>query len=442
MQKRTKILIGGCALAVALVSAAAWRSAHGDVAEVHGGRWQKPEPRSVDEPLLLNGTLLPVASVNVVAQVDGRLVERLVEFGDRVVAGQPIARVDSPELVGQLRDAEVATIRADQELQAAQRIDQATEYQAAQRRTVQAGSALSAAERRSADTQTLYDKGIIARTELEGVRQEVEGAEAQVQGARDELAALQQKRSPQALRILQLEAHGRHEKLTELLAKAAALSITAPIAGVVLYPIAGDGGDAPNNGPKEIKPGSPVTTRDVILSVGDTTAFVVKAWVDEQDLQRLTLRQPAAVMLSSDPSRELDGQVLRISSQARAGDARGGPPTTPEFEVQIVLRPPEGLTPRVGAAAKVRLTPKPAAAGLMVPLGALRWSEDGKPLLRVRAAGTSEGAARPVDVARTTVDAVEIRSGLDAHDEVWVPQSDERAAATGGVFKRLFDSEE
>jgi HlyD family secretion protein len=441
MRKRTKFLIGGCALATTLISVAAWRSADSAAPTAHGGHWQKPERQAVDQPLLLNGTLLPISSVNVVAQVNGRLVERSVEFGDRVVAGQPVARVDSPELVGELRDAEIAAIRADQELEAAQRIDQGAEYQAAQRRAVQAEGALGAAQRHTADTQALYDKGIVARTELEGVRQEVQGAEAQVQSARDELVALQKKRSPQALRILQLEAQGRREKLAERRAKAATLRITAPIAGVVLYPIAGDDVDAANRGPKEIKPGSALTTRDVILSVGDTTAFVVKAWVDEPDLQRLELRQPAAVMLSSDPSRELAGEVLRISSQARASDGRAGQPTTPEFEVQIVLRPPPGLSPRVGAAAKVRLTRKSTADGLLVPLGALGWSGDGKPLLRVRTAGSGEGSARLVDLARTTVDAVEIRSGLNSGDEVWVPDTGGQVPRAGGVFKRLFDSE-
>jgi len=443
MRRRTKILISGCALTAAIVSAAAWRSADGDAPAASGGHWQKPERRALDQPLLLKGTLLPIASVNVVAPVDGQLVERLVQFGDRVVAGQPVARVVSPDLVGLLRDAEVATIRADQELDAAKRVDQGAEYQAAQRRAAQADGALGTAQRRAADTQTLYDKGIVARTELEGVHQEVQGAEVQVQASRDELAALQKKRSPQALRILQLEAQGRREKLAELRAKETALRIAAPITGVVLYPIARDGADTTSGVPKEIKPGSALTTHDVILSVGDTTSFVVTAWVDEQDLQRLEPRQQAAVMLSSDPLRELPGEVLRISSQARVADGRGALQTTPEFEVQVIMRPPPDQTPRVGASAKVRLTPKPAAAGLLVPMAALRWSEDGKPLLRVRAAGGGgEEVTRPIDVSRTTVDAVEIRRGLNAGDEVWVPNIGERTPRAGGVLKRLLGSDD
>jgi HlyD family secretion protein len=441
MRRRVKFLLGGCALVAVLFGLAVWRSANFTSETPHGGRWQQPQPRTLEQPLLLRGTLLPAASVNVAAPVDGLLVDRLVQFGDRVVAGQPLARIASPDLVGHLRDAEVAAIRAEEELAGAQRIDESPEFQAAQRRAVQADGALASARRRAAETQTLYDKGIVARTELEGAHMDAQGAEAQAQGSQDELAALRKKRSPRALRILQLEAQGRREKLAELRAKQAALQIVAPIAGVVLYPIASDGTDTTSASPKEIKPGSAVTTRDVILSIGDTTAFVIKAWVDEQDLQRLAPQQAATIMLSSDPSRELAGQVLRIASQARAPENRGGPTSTPEIEVQIALRAPEDLTLRVGAAAKVRLTPKPGAAGLMVPLAALFWSEDGKPLLRVRVGG-GEAAARPVDVARTTVDAIEIRNGLQAADEVWVPDVAARSARPGGVLNRLFDTEE
>lgn len=443
MRARTKILIGCAALLPALVVLTAWHGASDAAAADDGGQWLTPQRRAVDQPLMLRGTLLPIAAVNIVAPVDGRLVERPVEFGDRVAAGQLLARIESPELINQLRDAEVAAIRAGQELAAAQQLEQGAEFQAAQRRSAQAEGALNTARRRAAETQTLYDKGIIARAELEGVQQEVQSAQMQLQSAHDEVEALRKKRSPQALRILQLEAQGRRERLEELRQKERALKIVAPIAGVVLYPIAGDGADTATGNAKEIKPGSTVTTRDVILSVGDTTAFVVKAWVDEPDLQRLEPRQPASVMLSSDPSQELAGELLRISSQARASDGRGGagPSASPEFEVQVQVRPPAGLAPRVGAMARVRLVPKPAAGGLLVPLAALRWGEDGKPLLRVRTGG-AKVALRPVETARTTADAVELRSGLAEGEEVWVPDSGERARHAGGVLQRLLDAED
>lgn len=444
MKTRIEILIGGAVLLPTLIGLAAWQGAGDDVAaDAAGGRWQKPERRAIDQPLMLRGTLLPVAAVSIVAPVDGRLVERPVQFGDRVAAGQLLARIESPELVNQLREAEVAAIRADQELATAQQLEQGAEYQAAQRRTAQAEGALNTAQRRAAETQALYDKGIIARTEVEGVRQEVQSAETQLQSAHDEVAALRKKRSPQALRILQLEAQGRRERLEELRQKERALRIVSPIAGIVLFPIAAEGTDAAAGGAREIKPGSTVTTRDVILSVGDTTAFIVKAWVDEPDLQRLEPRQAATVMLSSDPSQELAGELLRISSQARAPDGRGvaGPTATPEFEVQVQVRPPPGLAPRVGAMARVRLVPKPAAGGLLVPLAALRWGDDGKPLLRVRSGG-AEAALRPAETARTTADAVELRGGLAEGDEVWVPGSGERAPHAGGVLRRLFDTED
>jgi HlyD family secretion protein len=436
MKQRFKILIACGVLLPALAGFAAWRGADESGGAVNG-RWHKPQRRTIDQPLLLRGTLLPVAAVNIVAPVDGRLVERPVEFGDRVEAGQLLARIDSPELASQLRDAEVAAIRADQDLAAAQQLEQGAEYQAAQRRAVLAETALNTAQHRTAESQTLYDKGIIARTELEAMQQEVSNAQSQVQSARDEVAALLKKRSTQALRILQLEAQGRRQKQAELRLKEQALRVVAPMAGIVLSPIPGEGGDTGSGGAKEIKPGSSVTSRDVILSVGDTTAFVVKSWVDEQDLRRLELNQSAAVMLSSDPSNELSGKVLRISSQARPADQRGA--ASPEFEVQVLVLAPPDVTLRVGAAAQVRLELKPMAGGLLVPLTALRWRDDGKPLLKVRTDGGGD-ALLPVETGRTTADSVEVRSGIAEADEVWVPGPGAAGSQKSGLLQRLFNT--
>ena len=142
-------------------------------------------------------------------------------------------------------------------------------------------------------------------------------------------------------------------------------------------------------------------------------------------------------MLSSDPSNELSGKVLRISSQARPADQRGA--ASPEFEVQVLVLAPPDVTLRVGAAAQVRLELKPMAGGLLVPLTALRWRDDGKPLLRVRADGRGD-VLRPVETGRTTADSVEVRSGIAEADEVWVPGPDAAGSQKSGLLQRLFNT--
>jgi HlyD family secretion protein len=209
MQRRTPLFIGAGLLVLASAGLVAWRVGGDVTTGADAGRWQRPQQRVLRQPVLLKGTLLPVTSVNLTAPADGRLVERPAQFGERVSAGQFVARIESPELLNQLRDAEIAAIRADQDLASARSVDQGAEHQAVQRRLRQAEGVLSTARHRAAETQMLYDKGVVARVELEGAQQEVQNAEAQLQGARDEIDALLQKRSRNALRILELEAQGR-----------------------------------------------------------------------------------------------------------------------------------------------------------------------------------------------------------------------------------------
>lgn len=433
------------AVIVLLVAATGWwQLSPAGTDEPVGGSWQAVERQSIAQPISLKGTLLPVNSVNIVSPVDGRLGARDVQFGDKVSAGQVLAHIDSAELANQLREAEIGTIRAEQELDNARHLEDGTEYKAASRRVTTARNALATSERHLVETQSLYDKGIIARTELEGIQQELENARSQVQSSADEIATLKLKQSNSALRILHLELDSRRARLKELREKQGATQLASPIAGVVLYPLQSDTSDSgASNATKEFKPGAFISNRDVILSVGDTSAFLVKIWVDETDVKSIELNQEATVSLTAEPAYEFKGSVMRVSSQARANDQRnasgqGGV----AFEVQVLIKPPTpdpagGPVPilRVGASATVKLQPEPGPPALLVPLSALVWTEQGQPAIRSRKSPRESGHLRHVEVTRTTVDFAELRSGIAEGDEVWVPSLADKTPS--GVLRNL-----
>ena len=60
------------------------------------------------EQLTLPGTLQAVTEAPILARADGYLKSRLVDLGDRVHAGQPLAEIDAPELDHQIHQAEAA----------------------------------------------------------------------------------------------------------------------------------------------------------------------------------------------------------------------------------------------------------------------------------------------------------------------------------------------
>ncbi|WP_247538979.1 efflux RND transporter periplasmic adaptor subunit [Ralstonia pseudosolanacearum] len=401
------------------------------------GHWLKAARQASSQPLLLQGALRPVDAVNIAAPVEGVLLAKYVQFGDTVTAGQKLAQVSDTELKRQLREAEIASIQAQQALSAAQQIESSTEYQAAARRLLAAQNSLAAAQRRGKEAQMLYDKGIIARTELDAGKQEIDTGQSQVDGARDEIATLRLKRAPAALRVLELDLENRQLRLEELRAKLKATTLLSPISGVVLYPEPTDGNDP--SARKELNAGAAVTPKDVILTVGDTSAFLIKTWVDEEDIRRVAPGQAVRIVLGADSDRAFAGTVQRVSSQARAADGRGqGSRGTAEFEVQILFKPPAdaGGSLRVGSAVNMSLATAPGPATLRIPLAAVAWSAAGQPVVRVRKSASDAARVQAIEAGRPLVDSVEVKAGVADGDEVWVPGA---AAGAGdeGTLKQL-----
>ncbi|WP_231654836.1 efflux RND transporter periplasmic adaptor subunit [Ralstonia solanacearum] len=432
--------MAAAALLIGLVSWGLTRVAR--PAEPEDGHWLKAARQASSQPLLLQGALRPVDAVNIAAPVEGVLLAKFVQFGDTVTAGQKLAQVSDTELRRQLREAEIASIQAQQALSAAQQIESSTEYQAAARRLLAAQNSLASAQRRGREAQMLYEKGIIARTELEAGKQEIDAGQSQVDGARDEIATLRLKRAPAALRVLELDLENRQLRLEELRAKLKATTMLSPISGVVLYPEPTDGNEP--SGRKELNAGAAVTPKDVILTVGDTSAFLIKTWVDEEDIRRVAPGQAVRIVLAADGDQAFAGTVQRVSSQAKAADGRGqGGRGTSEFEVQILLKPPADAgtdkSLRVGSAVTMTLAPEPGPATLRIPLAAVSWSPTGRPVVRVRKSASAAARLQEIEAARTLVDSVEVKAGVTEGDEVWVPGPAPSPADAGaqGTLKQL-----
>lgn len=448
MKKRAVHILVVCVAGLACIAAfglALTRSgSFGSPEGMNAGHWQKVERRLSSDPVVVRGNLQAGSQISIAAPFDGRIAERFVEWGDAVVQGQRLARLESPELEQQEREAEIALIRAEQELRNAKRVEQSPEYAMASRRYVSARSAVQNALRRANETQALFDKGIIARQEVDAAKQEVDAAGAQELGAQDELIALRNKREGEGLRMLELEASNRRARVEELRAKRSAAVVVSPFAGVVVPSTQSDASDqGAANAPRELRPGTYVTSRDALFTVADTRTLMVKSAVDEADVSRIQSCRKAMVSLNSDPARIVEGSVKRVANQPRgSAGMRTSGPEAPQFEVEVLVPPPadaEGRF-RLGAPAIVKIDPCKASPVVVVPLAALQWDEAGVPSVRVRKGGAGSGRLQQVRLQRTGVAEVEVGSGVDAGDEVWIAQA---AATTGhstGVLRRLMQS--
>jgi HlyD family secretion protein len=314
-------------------------------------RWA--EGKKSDRVLRVSGNI-EVTAAQVGFKIAGRVEARLLDEGDPVRAGQPVAVLDSGDLAGQvaLRQAELSVAEAAlAELLAGARAEEIAAAEAAvkvaQARLAElhAGSrpqeiavALAVVDQAKAEldrrktefdrmvrlkaenraTDIEYDR---ARTDYDAGRAMLAQAEARhkliVEGPRQEDKDAAQAEVDQAKARRDLVVHGpRKEVIDQARARVeqaqvavdlartqlSYAEIVSPLTGVVLS--------------KNVEPGECVAPGTPVITVADLHDCWLRAYVAETDLGRVKLGQRVRVTVDAWPGREFVGRVSFIASQA------------------------------------------------------------------------------------------------------------------------------
>lgn len=245
---------------------------------------------------------IEVTSVETSFKVAGRVLERPVDEGELVKAGQVVARLDSTDLAHEvaIRRAEAATARAAlQELEAGSRKEE----------IAQAEAALAAAEAeavRLADDfrrqEELYRREVIPKQRFDQARAARDTSQAQARQAREALILV--RKGPRQERIDQGRARLNEAEAALALAseRLGYATLTAPVAGMVMS--------------KNIEPGEQVAVGTPVITIGELDSVWVRAYIPETDLGRVKLGQKAHVTTDTWPGKQYDGTVTFISSEA------------------------------------------------------------------------------------------------------------------------------
>lgn len=245
---------------------------------------------------------IEVTTVELSFKVPGRVNKRLVDEGDTVSRGQMVAQLDSEDLVHEVarRQAELDAARAAlAELDAGFRKEEIAQAEAALQRIK------AEADRQSADyarQQELFRKEVISRRDFDTAKAAHEGTQASMREARQRLALL--RNGPRKETIDQARALLRNAEAALALAETrlgyADLASTA--GGLVLA--------------KNIEPGEQVAPGTPVVTIGMLDSVWVRAYINETDLGRVTVGQPATVTTDTWPGKKYRGRVSFISSEA------------------------------------------------------------------------------------------------------------------------------
>jgi HlyD family secretion protein len=308
-----------------------------------------------------SGTVVPVQSVNLSPKTSGRLAKLMVEQGDRVQEGQPLAQMENADLQAQFYKARAdlnqaqarlaeaqAGSRPEEIAQARARLAQAqarlndtlartpTEVNQALAQVETARSRLTLARSRGARYEFLTQQGAIAQDQLEEVLTEARNANAALIEAEQRLNQVRNLVNPEVnqlqaaveearIAVQQLENGRRPEEIAQLqaavdAAKAQLLGaqvqlqdsiIRAPFSGIVTQKYATEGAFV-----------TPTTSASSTASATSTSVVAIArglevlANIPEVDVGELQVGQPVEVVADALPDQVFKGQVKLIAPEA------------------------------------------------------------------------------------------------------------------------------
>jgi HlyD family secretion protein len=313
----------------------------------------------VEGPLVANvvatGRVETPSRVTIGSEIAGILAERLVTDGDRVAAGQVVARLRYDEAMARVREAEAALAQFE-----------ARDRPAAQAALREAEARLAQAQREAERQRDLAARGLVARELLERAEEALAIARAQADGARVRARAAAPGGEDE--RVLR-------QRLAIARAQLAKTEIRALVDGIVLRRLA--------------EPGDVVGAGRGILELARDGDIEIVAQVDERNLGTLAVGQKALASADAFPDRRFDAEVRFI--------APGIDPQTGTIEVRLrVIAPPDYLRQDMTVSVDIETARRERA--LSVPADALREVRGDR--------------ARVLVVRDGRVEAVEVRLGL------------------------------
>jgi HlyD family secretion protein len=253
-----------------------------------------------DGGLVASGTV-EATEADVGFGVGGRIADVAVAEGDRVAAGQILARLDADELEARLAAAEAQVGVAGSQLEELRRGPRAEEV--AQARAAVAGVAERLADaRRTADrARALYEAGAVSQQEQEQTATQVLVLEAQHAQAAEQLRALEA--GTRRERIEGGASAVRQAEAAAAQARATLEHTTAesPWAGLVTE--------------RHREPGETVSAGVPIVTVLNPADRWVRVYIGEGDIARVVPGQPARIHADG-LATPFDGRIVHVASEA------------------------------------------------------------------------------------------------------------------------------
>jgi len=353
----------------------------------------KVEKGDLAKSVVATGKVEPITKVEIKSKASGIVKKLYVDAGDRVKKGQVLAELDRVEISAQVEQAQASLEASEASLTGSQADFERAKVDAE-------GPDVPTLKRAYERAQGMAKEGVVSASALDDAQRNYVLALNKQNVAKAQLQVLNAK-------IGQAKAQVARDKATlqQLEEQRSYTTVVSPIDGIILSRDV-EVGDAISS---ILVLGSSAT---LIMTEGDTSEVYVKGKVDESDIGKVYLGQPARIKVESFKDKTFNGKVTKISPMGVEKD------NVTTFEVRVSINNPGGeLKAAMTANAEIILEEHKNV--LQIPEGAILYDKDKKASIEVPDPKGKEGKRKePVTIGISNGAKTEVLAGLKEGDEV------------------------
>jgi len=354
--------------------------------------------------VVATGKVWPITQVEVKSKASGIVTRLNTDINQPVHTGQVLAQLDQQEILDQ-----VAAQKA--QLAAAQSNARSAAAAVTYDKVAAEAPDLPMLEHTYQRALEMAKQGVVSQQALDTAEQQYRAAANMRDRALSQIVVDAAKQHQAEAQTAQAEA-----SLKQLEEQLSYTTITAPIDGVVLS--------------RDVQVGDAVSsilvlgsTATLVMTLGDTHQVYVKGKVDESDIGKVYLGQPARIKVQSFRDKTYAGKVTKIAPLGVEKD------NVTTFEVQISIDNPGSAQDPSGElkanmTANAEIVLEEHKNVLTVPEQAVMYDKDRNPSVEVPDAKGKDGRrAVPIKVGLSNGSRIEVLSGLNKGDTVVLQQT-------------------
>ncbi len=281
MDKRKLALTAGCVAAVLAIAGGGW--------------WYTASAKVSTDDARIKSSI-----INVSTKISGQVEELAVREGDRVEAGQVIARIDGKALVIQVEQAAANLAAAQAKLASLEAGSRPQQVAQAEASVAQAEASLDNARRDYERTATLYEDGALSAQQRDQALTALKVAQAQYEAARQGLSLAAEGAAAQDVDYARAQVDQAAAALKNARLQVENSVITAPVAGIIAK--------------LPVDRGETVSVGQTVYSITNPADSWVEANIEETEIGRIASGASVTFTVDAYPRQKFTGEVAEVGA--------------------------------------------------------------------------------------------------------------------------------